>query len=247
MGSGWGGWGARVDVFTEFFSMAQFMLPDLLGLLERCIVQDIEDLADKEKALEVTSEKLRSALESLRDDTVEANATQLTTQEAIARMETILEHQRLSKELAKKPYKEIGLPQAKASKRTPLYAIVAYGRMYPMYIVTRGRVRPNETDIQWSETAEGDTIVRPDPARGIDPEKDKQRFDDFLQVVKDAPRLVEKELLLQMFVNTDSESFALFNEMRDEIVLRGIRYNWAPTNELPIQFEKGAVQAISLD
>ena len=75
-----------------------------------------------------------------------------------------------------------------------------------------------------------------DPARGIDPNNADQ-LEAFLNSVRDAARTVKKAFYLNLFVHSESDSFALFNKIRDEAALRDVSYNWMPVSELPLRLK----------
>jgi hypothetical protein len=154
-------------------------------------------------------------------------------EEELSRLETILEHQELSKELKKKPYRKVSLPQQKDTRKKPLPVIVAHGKMYPMISLGIGSVEKNEDGLLWNQTPDNRFQVKVDPEKGVDP-MNEDALDLFLSSVGDAPRLVRQNFFLNLFVYSDSENFAIFNRIRDEAVLRKLDYNWIPISELPL-------------
>ena len=54
----------------------------------------------------------------------------------------------------------------------------------------------------------------------------EQILEGFLSSVRNAPRGVRQSFFLNLFVFSDSESFGVFNKIRDEAVLRDLDYNW---------------------
>ena len=96
----------------------------------------------------------------------------------MARLETILEHQELSQELKKKPYRKVSLPQQKDTRKKPLPVIVAHGKMYPMVRFGIGKVAKNEDGLTWNQTPDERFRIEVDPNKGVDPMND-QILEDF--------------------------------------------------------------------
>jgi hypothetical protein len=193
------------------------------------------------------SEQLENSLLDLQDDHVEMiedledeadrmRKERLGLEEEVARLETILEHQELFQELKKKPYRKVSLPQQKDSKKKPLPVIVAHGKMYPVIKFGIGITMKNEDGLTWNLTTDQRIQIKVDPSKGIDPENE-QSLQNFLSSVRDAPRKVRQDFFLNLFVFSDSESFGVFNKIRDEAVLRDLDYNWLPISELPLMLK----------
>ena len=64
-----------------------------------------------------------------------------------------------------------------------------------------------------------------------------QLLDGFLSSVRDAPKKVREDFFLNLWVFSDSDSFGVFNKIRDEAVLRDLDYNWLPISELPVMIK----------
>ena len=97
------------------------------------------------------------------------------------RLETIFEHQELSKELKKKPYRKVSLPQQKDTRKKPLPVIVAHGKMYPMISIGIGSVEKNEDGLSWNQTPDKRFQVKVDSEKGVDPmNEDALGFVSFL-------------------------------------------------------------------
>ena len=205
--------------------------------------REIDDLKDEVDALkedgsaaEDLAKRNEDRLEQLKIDEKELEQNRLTTEEHISRLETILEHQQLSAELKKKPYRKVSLPQAKGTQKEQLPVVLAHGRVYPMLILNLGRIIKNENGLKWVALPDGRLEVSPDPAMGIDPNNAAQ-LDTFLNSVRDAARTVKKAFYLNLFVHSESDSFALFNKIRDEAALRDVSYNWIPVSDLPLRLK----------
>ena len=187
------------------------------------------DSSSLEKLAQLEKEKLQDMLNI--ESTIEEE--RLTMEEELSRLEAIFEHQELSKELKKKPYRKVSLPQQKDTRKKPLPVIVAHGKMYPMISINIGSVEKNEEGLLWNQTPDDRFQVKVDPEKGVDPMND-DALDLFLSSVRDAPRSVRQDFFLNLFVYSDSENFAIFNKIRDEAVLRKLDYNWIPISELPL-------------
>lgn len=187
------------------------------------------DSSSLEKLAQLEKEKLQDMLDA--ESTIEEE--RLTMEEELSRLEAIFEHQELSKELKKKPYRKVSLPQQKDTRKKPLPVIVAHGKMYPMISINIGSVEKNEDGLLWNQTPDDRFQVKVDPEKGVDPMND-DALDLFLSSVRDAPRSVRQDFFLNLFVYSDSENFAIFNKIRDEAVLRKLDYNWIPISELPL-------------
>lgn len=197
------------------------------------IKDNLADLNSDSFALEKLMQREQKKLDELEDSEVTIEKERLSMEEELSRLETILAHQELSKELKKKPYRKVSLPQQKDTRKKPLPVIVAHGKMYPMISLGIGSVEKNEDGLVWNQTPDKRFQVKVDPSRGVDPMND-DALDLFLSSVGDAPRLVRQNFFLNLFVFSDSENFAIFNKIRDEAVLRKLDYNWIPIAELPI-------------
>jgi len=187
------------------------------------------DSSSLEKLAQLEKEKLQDMLNI--ESTIEEE--RLTMEEELSRLEAIFEHQELSKELKKKPYRKVSLPQQKDTRKKPLPVIVAHGKMYPMISINIGSVEKNEEGLLWNQTPDDRFQVKVDPEKGVDPMND-DALDLFLSSVRDAPRSVRQDFFLNLFVYSDSENFAIFYKIRDEAVLRKLDYNWIPISELPL-------------
>mgnify|MGYP001243903494 CR=1 FL=1 len=205
--------------------------------------REIADLKDEVDALTEDgsaavdlAKRNKERLDKLEIEEKELDENRLTSEEHIARLETILEHQQLSEELKKKPYRKVSLPQAKGTQKEQLPVVIAHGRVYPMLAFNLGRIFKNEAGLKWGALPDGRIEVAVDPAMGIDP-NDANQLDAFLNSVRDAARTVRKAFYLNLFVHSESDSFALFNKIRDEAALRDISYNWMPVSELPLRLK----------
>jgi hypothetical protein len=187
------------------------------------------DSSSLEKLAQQENEKLRDMLDI--ESTIEEE--RLSMEEELSRLEAIFEHQELSKELKKKPYRKVSLPQQKDTRKKPQPVIVAHGKMYPMISINIGSVEKNEEGLLWNQTPDNRFQVKVDPDKGVDP-MDDDALDLFLSSVRDAPRSVRQDFFLNLFVYSDSENFAIFNKIRDEAVLRKLDYNWIPISDLPL-------------
>ena len=194
---------------------------------------DLDDLSSDASAAETLAKREKEKLENLKDLELNEEEERLSLEEEVARLETILEHQELSQELKKKPYRKVSLPQQKDTKKKPLPVIVAHGKMYPMVKFGIGKVAKNEDGLTWNQTPDQRFQIEVDPDKGVDP-LNEQILEDFLSSVKNAPRAVRQSFFLNLFVFSDSDSFGIFNKIRDEAVLRDLDYNWVPISELPL-------------
>ncbi|MBT3667876.1 MAG: hypothetical protein HN548_10405 [Opitutae bacterium] len=197
------------------------------------IKDNLDDLNSDSSSLEKLAQREREKLKDMIDMESTIEEERLTMEEELSRLEAIFEHQELSKELKKKPYRKVSLPQQKDTRKKPLPVIVAHGKMYPMISLNIGSVEKNEDGLMWNQTPDKRFQVKVDPGKGVDPMND-DALDLFLSSVRDAPRLVRQDFFLNLFVYSDSENFAIFNKIRDEAVLRKLDYNWIPISELPL-------------
>ena len=197
------------------------------------IKDNLDDLNSDSSSLEKLAQREREKLKDLKEMESTIEKERLTMEEELSRLEAIFEHQELSKELKKKPYRKVSLPQQKDTRKKPLPVIVAHGKMYPMISLNIGSVEKNEDGLMWNQTPDKRFQVKVDPDKGVDPMND-DALDLFLSSVGDAPRLVRQNFFLNLFVYSDSENFAIFNKIRDEAVLRKLDYNWIPISELPL-------------
>jgi hypothetical protein len=163
-----------------------------------------------------------------------------TLEKNVARLEQILKHRELSLELKKKASRKVSLPQQKDTKKKPFPVIVAHGKMYPLVKFGIGKIYKNEDGLTWSQTADRRFQLKVDPNGGVDP-MNEQNLEQFLSSVRNAPRSVRQSFFLNLFVFSDSESFGVFNKIRDEAVLRDLDYNWLPISELPLMLKADTV------
>ncbi|MBT7651596.1 MAG: hypothetical protein HN553_11525 [Opitutae bacterium] len=197
------------------------------------IKDNLDDLNSDSSSLEKLAQLEKEKLRDMLDTEFAIEEERLTMEEELSRLEAIFEHQELSKELKKKPYRKVSLPQQKDTRKKPLPVIVAHGKMYPMISINIGSVEKNEEGLLWNQTPDDRFQVKVDPEKGVDPMND-DALDLFLSSVRDAPRSVRQDFFLNLFVYSDSENFAIFNKIRDEAVLRKLDYNWIPISELPL-------------
>ncbi len=197
------------------------------------IKDNLDDLNSDSSSLEKLAQLEKEKLQDMLDVESTIEEERLTMEEELSRLEAIFEHQELSKELKKKPYRKVSLPQQKDTRKKPLPVIVAHGKMYPMISINIGSVEKNEDGLLWNQTPDDRFQVKVDPEKGVDPMND-DALDLFLSSVRDAPRSVRQDFFLNLFVYSDSENFAIFNKIRDEAVLRKLDYNWIPISELPL-------------
>ncbi len=197
---------------------------------------NLDDLNSDASAAEILAKREKEKLENLKELELKEEEERLSLEEEVARLETILEHQELSQELKKKPYRKVSLPQQKDTRKKPLPVIVAHGKMYPMVRFGIGKVAKNEDGLTWNQTPDERFRIEVDPNKGVDP-MNEQILEGFLSSVRNAPRSVRQSFFLNLFVFSDSESFGVFNKIRDEAVLRDLDYNWVPISELPLMLK----------
>ena len=197
------------------------------------IKDNLDDLNSDSSAMEKLAQRQIEKLKDLEDMETQIEEERLSLEEQISRLEAIFEHQELSKELKKKPYRKVSLPQQKDTRKKPLPVIVAHGKIYPMISLNVGLVEKNENGLLWNQTPDNRFQVKVDPLKGVDPMND-DALDLFLSSVRDSSRLVKQNFFLNLFVFSDSENFSIFNKIRDEAVLRDLDYNWIPISELPL-------------
>ena len=198
---------------------------------------DLDDLNSDASAVEELAKREREKVEDLKETELKVEEERLSAEEEVARLETILEHQELSQELKKKPYRKVSLPQQKDTDKKPLPVIVAHGKMYPLVKFGIGKTSKNEDGLTWNTAPE-----KPVPDRGRPKPSGWTRatirsWKRFLSSVKDAPKKVRQSFFLNLWVFSDSESFGVFNKIRDEAVLRDLDYNWLPISELPLMMK----------
>ncbi|MEK9632913.1 MAG: hypothetical protein VW622_03640 [Opitutae bacterium] len=197
---------------------------------------NLDDLNSDASAAEILAKREKEKLENLKELELKEEEERLSLEEEVARLETILEHQELSQELKKKPYRKVSLPQQKDTRKKPLPVIVAHGKMYPMVRFGIGKVAKNEDGLTWNQTPDERFRIEVDPNKGVDP-MNEQILEGFLSSVRNAPRSVRQSFFLNLFVFSDSESFGVFNKIRYEAVLRDLDYNWVPISELPLMLK----------
>jgi hypothetical protein len=197
------------------------------------IKDNLDDLNSDSSSMEKLVQQQNEKLKDMLDMESKIEEERLSLEEELSRLEAIFEHQELSKELKKKPYRKVSLPQQKDTRKKPLPVIVAHGKMYPMISINIGSVEKNENGLLWNQTPDQRFQVKVDPGKGVDP-MNNDALDLFLSSVRDSPRLVKQNFFLNLFVFSDSENFSIFNKIRDEAVLRDLDYNWIPISELPL-------------
>ena len=174
---------------------------------------NLDDLNSDASAAEILAKREKEKLENLKELELKEEEERLSLEEEVARLETILEHQELSQELKKKPYRKVSLPQQKDTRKKPLPVIVAHGKMYPMVRFGIGKVAKNEDGLTWNQTPDERFRIEVDPNKGVDP-MNEQILEGFLSSVRNAPRSVRQSFFLNLFVFSDSESFGVFNKIR---------------------------------
>jgi hypothetical protein len=224
-----------VDLKDENIEILEDLEDDAYSKREEIeeIKDNLDDLNSDSSSLEKLAQLEKEKLQDMLDIESTIEEERLTMEEELSRLEAIFEHQELSKELKKKPYRKVSLPQQKDTRKKPLPVIVAHGKMYPMISINIGSVEKNEEGLLWNQTPDDRFQVKVDPEKGVDP-MDDDALDLFLSSVRDAPRSVRQDFFLNLFVYSDSENFAIFNKIRDEAVLRKLDYNWIPISELPL-------------
>ena len=224
-----------VDLKDENIEILEDLEDDAYSKREEIeeIKDNLDDLNSDSSSLEKLAQLEKEKLQDMLDVESTIEEERLTMEEELSRLEAIFEHQELSKELKKKPYRKVSLPQQKNTRKKPLPVIVAHGKMYPMISINIGSVEKNEEGLLWNQTPDDRFQVKVDPEKGVDPMND-DALDLFLSSVRDAPRSVRQDFFLNLFVYSDSENFAIFNKIRDEAVLRKLDYNWIPISELPL-------------
>ena len=224
-----------VDLKDENIEILEDLEDDAYSKREEIeeIKDNLDDLNSDSSSLEKLAQLEKEKLQDMLDVESTIEEERLTMEEELSRLEAIFEHQELSKELKKKPYRKVSLPQQKDTRKKPLPVIVAHGKMYPMISINIGSVEKNEEGLLWNQTPDDRFQVKVDPEKGVDPMND-DALDLFLSSVRDAPRSVRQDFFLNLFVYSDSENFAIFNKIRDEAVLRKLDYNWIPISELPL-------------
>ena len=226
---------ALVDLKDENIEILEDLDDDAYSKREEIeeIKDNLDDLNSDSSSLEKLAQLEKEKLQDMLNIEFTIEEERLTMEEELSRLEAIFEHQELSKELKKKPYRKVSLPQQKDTRKKPLPVIVAHGKMYPMISINIGSVEKNEEGLLWNQTPDDRFQVKVDPEKGVDPMND-DALDLFLSSVRDAPRSVRQDFFLNLFVYSDSENFAIFNKIRDEAVLRKLDYNWIPISELPL-------------
>ena len=224
-----------VDLKDENIEILEDLEDDAYSKREEIeeIKDNLDDLNSDSSSLEKLAQLEKEKLQDMLDVESTIEEERLTMEEELSRLEAIFEHQELSKELKKKPYRKVSLPQQKDTRKKPLPVIVAHGKMYPMISINIGSVEKNEDGLLWNQTPDDRFQVKVYPEKGVDPMND-DALDLFLSSVRDAPRSVRQDFFLNLFVYSDSENFAIFNKIRDEAVLRKLDYNWIPISELPL-------------
>jgi len=224
-----------VDLKDEHIEILEDLEDDAYSKREEIekIKDNLDDLNSDSSSLEKLAQRENEKLRDMLDIESTIEEERLSMEEELSRLEAIFEHQELSKELKKKPYRKVSLPQQKDTRKKPLPVIVAHGKMYPMVSINIGSVEKNEEGLLWNQTPDNRFQVKVDPDKGVDPMND-DALDLFLSSVRDAPRSVRQDFFLNLFVYSDSENFAIFNKIRDEAVLRKLDYNWIPISDLPL-------------
>ena len=173
------------------------------------IKDNLDDLNSDSSALEKLAELESQKLREMEDAELKIEEERLTMEEELSRLESILEHQTLTKELKKKPYRKVSLPQQKDTRKKPLPVIVAHGKMYPMISIGIGSIEKNEDGLVWNQTPDNRFQVKVDPGRGVDP-MDDDSLDLFLSTVNDAPRSVRQNFFLNLFLFIQTQKILPF-------------------------------------
>jgi uncharacterized phage infection (PIP) family protein YhgE len=108
------------------------------------IKDNLDDLNSDSSSMEKLVQQQNEKLKDMLDMESKIEEERLSLEEELSRLEAIFEHQELSKELKKKPYRKVSLPQQKDTRKKPLPVIVAHGKMYPMVSINIGSVEKNE-------------------------------------------------------------------------------------------------------
>ena len=199
----------------------------------------LEQLQEEGVSAELLAKRNELAQLELREEIETLEEESLTMNEDIARFETLLEHDKLAKQLEKIPYRKISLPIESATKAEKINIIIANGKIYPTSSILRGQQKIDNTHIQWGVDVQKRRIAQPNPNMGLHPELNKDAINAFLQAMQDAPRDFGQEFFIEMIVFADSQSFTIFNNLRDAAALRKIGYNWKPITMLPVAFGQG--------
>ena len=162
------------------------------------IKDNLDDLNSDSSSLEKLAQLEKEKLQDMLDIESTIEEERLTMEEELSRLEAIFEHQELSKELKKKPYRKVSLPQQKDTRKKPLPVIVAHGKMYPMISINIGSVEKNEEGLLWNQTPDDRFQVKVDPEKGVDPMND-DALDLFLSSVRDAPAVRSAGFFLEPF------------------------------------------------
>ncbi|MFP6900744.1 MAG: hypothetical protein VCA36_07350, partial [Opitutales bacterium] len=201
----------------------------------------LEQLQDEGVTAELLAKRNELAQLELREEIETLEDESLTINEDIARFETLLEHDKLAKQLEKIPYRKISLPIETATEASKINIIIANGKIYPTATISKGRQQIDHTHISWGQDEQKRRIAQPNPVMGLHPEHDKEAINAFLQTMQDSPRDFGKKFFIEMIVFADSQSFTIFNNLRDAASLRKIGYNWKPITRLPVPFGVGVV------
>jgi len=204
----------------------------------------IEQYEEKGASKELVAESIRLKQLDMREELEALETESLTQSEEKARFETILEHDKLKKELDQIPYRKISLPIEKTTTAKKLNVIVMDGKIYPTMKVVDGRASIDETYVDWKEDEQKQRIATPKPLFGMHPEKNKDDVRSFLKSLQDSSLQFKKPYFLELIVFTDSKSFSAFNEIRDKASLLIIGYNWKPISEVPIVFGVSSAQGV---
>ena len=174
-----------VDLKDENIEILEDLEDDAYSKREEIekIKDNLDDLNSDSSSLEKLAQRENEKLRDMLDIESTIEEERLSMEEELSRLEAIFEHQELSKELKKKPYRKVSLPQQKDTRKKPLPVIVAHGKMYPMVSINIGSVEKNEEGLLWNQTPDNRFQVKVDPDKGVDPMNDDALIYFFLRFV----------------------------------------------------------------
>ena len=99
----------------------------------------MDDLNSDASAAEILAKREKEKLENLKELELKEEEERLSLEEEVARLETILEHQELSQELKKKPYRKVSLPQQKIPEKSHSPSLSLTAKCIPWFVLALGK------------------------------------------------------------------------------------------------------------
>ena len=112
------------------------------------------------------------------------------------------------------------LPREHSTGRAHFYAILRYGKLYPLYTYQNGEPVKNVQTLRWQLDNEGASRLEPVPETGIRPLTEPAAVEAFFRQLPAAQVYVVFEVY--------ADSFAEFAAVKEAAVRHGLEYTWEP-------------------